>query len=215
MPRKSSKKMGRSRPSQSLRDHSISIPFAAAIPYTGATAYTVALQPVSFTRVLAEADGYELYRFTKLKFRLIDTVNAYLAAAYFPGVTDTAPTSETQICANPQHTFLGVNQTVPSGWVTLGKELRGYEPWYKTIAGTPDPAQEIQGNIFITASSSTVAFHIQIKGVIEFRGPVPTGSTPAMRREAMLKKEYARIMHVLAAGGGGAVLKAPCAPPSG
>ncbi len=193
-------KSGGSRPSQSFRDHPIVIPFSAYLDYTATASTTVQMYPAQFGRVLAEADAFELYRFTKLKFRLLPGGTAgHVVAAYVPGVTDTAPNTITTVGSIPQHAAIGATQTTPSPWVTLRRELQGYEPWYKTVAGTPDAAQEIQGNIFIATSAAT-SFAIEIVGVCEFRGPVPLTSTPAMRREAALTAEYNRIMKFLAWG---------------
>jgi hypothetical protein len=76
-----------------------------------------------------------------------------------------------------------------------------YDMWYKTIVGTPDPAQEVQGYIAcVVPVVSTVNFTIELEGVIAFRGAVDAGSTPALRREALFKLEFQRIQRVLSEG---------------
>lgn len=223
MPRKTKSKRGKSRVPKpnDARDRIVRVPFHVFQANTGATTYAIVLQPASFQRELAVADAFELYRFVELGFRLVPGSSGVgaCAAGYLPGITDTAPATVGAVGGILKSVMLGSLQSVPSSWCKLGyAELRGFMNWYKSIAGTPDPADEQQGTIYFAADATAVAFTVEIFGICEFRGAAPTGSTPAMRLEAILAKEYQRQMFILAAGGAAAAkLKLPpkCAPPTG
>ncbi len=74
--------------------------------------------------------------------------------------------------------------------------LAGYQPWYKTVVGTPDPSAEVQGTIYINGTS-TDSYSLELRGVYEFKNPVNAGSTPALIREALLRRERERLMSIL------------------
>jgi len=187
-------------------DKPVKIAFHFQSNNTGASAYTLAIQPAGMgTRVSGIADSFELYRVTALKFRLLPsaTVSGTVrpttsAAGWYAGVTDTVPSTVTSIAENTESVLLAVWATVPTEWCRVGKvSLAGYCPWYKTIQGTPDVAEEIQGNIYV-AAGSTDSYVIEVRGVIEFKGPVNPSSTPMARQMAEMRKEKDRLMKILA-----------------
>lgn len=203
MPRKT-KNRGNSRSSKGINDRSVLVPFKALLDTTGAATYTQALNPAAIsTRVSAVGDGFELYKLVKLRFRLLPSTNpmtGVFAACFLPGVVDNPPASAATVTSCMNHAILGLTQSVPSGWVNVDKvSLQGYQPWYKTIVGTPNPAEEIQGNIFVIAATPTRVL-MEFDGVIAFKGAVDVAATPQMRREAMFADEYARMSRILAEG---------------
>jgi hypothetical protein len=218
MPSKSkSKKKVKSTPKASARsfnDRPVTMAFAGTQSFTGAGTYSLALNPGSLGgRVVSVADTYELYRIVKLRYRLIRNtggVSGSAAVAYYPGITDTPPTTFFTVTENPQNAIVTEVSTTPSGWVNVkAEQLAGYQSWYKTIVGTPDPSVEIQGYLHAAATTTTFACFLQYDIEYQFKGPVPTGSTPAARRDAYVAKEYAKLMALLSAGGKGTRVPVP------
>ncbi len=147
-------------------------------------------------------DTFELYRFTELWFRLQAPATANqgggTTAAYLPGVTDTYPTTATTNLESLNGCYLSVRATVPTEWVRLNrKDLSGYQPWYKTVQGTPEVADEVQGVINFTGSSSDVVL-CEFRGVVEFKNPVNAASTPAERRAKALEMQRKKLLSILA-----------------
>ncbi len=174
--------------------------------YVQATAFSAGLSviplwPASFGRVATIADGFDLFKVTKLKYRLLpgSTITVSQSAAYYPGVTDTTPASVNAISQNPTMTYLALRQTVPSGWAEVPKaDLHGYQTWYKTIAGSTDAGDEAPGNIYI-AGTGTETFVIEIHGEFHFRGSTDTGSTPQERLRRLQIRERERLLALLSA----------------
>jgi len=207
MPRKTNRRArGKSRPQNlALRDSPRSEAFSLISAATGSTSYVVGIAPATLgNRIAAIADDFELYRVVSMRYRLIPSLPALTgpcAACYLPGVTDTSLTTLVAVGVIPNHTVLGPSQTVPSAWVKLPKQaLASYSTWYKTIAGTPDPSVEVQGNVYIVSGLTTAGITLELEGIIQFRAPADPGSTPQMRREKVLLAEYTKIMKILADG---------------
>lgn len=178
-------------------------PFSCLKVGTGAATYPI--QPSGLgTRITAIADLYGMYRVIRLRVRFHPSVaspTVNWAICYVPGVTDTAPTSYINIVESPVHLVKALNTLQPSAWLNINaKSLSSYETWYKTIVGTPDPAQEVQGNIYANASGAGEGHMLEFEGVIEFRAAVESGATPAMRREKLVLDECTRIQSVLTEG---------------
>lgn len=114
---------------------------------------TIPISPASFPRLLAMADVFNLYRFTKLKFSIYPAGNT--AVGYSNGEFDTPPTTVAQIM---EIAYAGLNtatQSVPTHVNVPRSELLGDSTlkWYKTIAGTPAVGFEVQGNLFVLAGA--------------------------------------------------------------
>lgn len=189
------------------KDRTINVPFSLLQSGT-AIATTVPIQPATLGgRVLAIADAYELFKVKKLEFRLLSATTTASAsrvsqqvACYLAGVTDTAPGNFALAAEVVEHVALGNAATTPTEWCRVPKSiLAGYTPWYKTIAGTPDPSVEVQGNLFIVNPSGTTdTFCAEIRGVISFKGAVPISSTPMLRQLNEMRKEKDRLLKILA-----------------
>ena len=180
----------------------ISVPFKAVV--TAALSSGVASLPLTggmTGRLAAIADSYDEFRFTKLSFRIRHpaamTSPGYQIAGYAAGITDTAPTLPTIgeyltscLITSWESTYQPYAK-VPAG------VLAGMHPWYKTIAGSPEPSEEVQGTIYIAGTGTDVYF-LEVAGEIQFRCSAPTGSTPLDRALAMRKREKARLLTLLA-----------------
>ncbi len=146
-------------------------------------------------RVLQESDAWAHFRMRKLSFRLhpLNAVTNLQAVGYIGGVQDTAPASVSQVCELLPSTPLGGRTTCPSDWVHVPKQdLAGPFPWYKSVPGTADPTEEAPGSIIVTGST-TDAFQLEIRGVIEFKTSVATANTPLELRElARIREERVR-----------------------
>ncbi len=171
-------------------------------------AQTVPIQPATFGGVASIADAYALYRVVKLSYRLHpgSAITATQCAAYIPGVTDNAPANVASCGAVLTATPLGYRATVPSEWVRLGSaELQSYMPWLKTIVGSPDSAEEVQGNIFVTGNASEV-YQMEVCGVFEFKDFITNSMTPEFRfaraSEQLLRSKQLKSSSSSKTGGG-------------
>ncbi len=162
-----------------------------------ASALTINVYPAAFSRVLEIADAFDLYRVTKLKFRLHCTASE-ASAGYYPGVTDNLPTSMQDLGENIYSIYqIGGGGTPPTDWIKVPKTvLRGYQNWYKTVLGSVGTDTEIVGSIFIRGGASEVV-RLEIRGEFEFTGAANTGATPAERRKALAARERERILRLL------------------
>jgi hypothetical protein len=71
--------------------------------------------------------------------------------------------------------------------------------WYKTIPGTPENSEEIQGVIFLIENSgSALNLTLEIEGMCEFRSAVSAANTPLERALAQRRREKARLVALLA-----------------
>ena len=148
----------------------------------GASQVNVSPNATLSSRSAGLADTYSLYRVLSLKFRLrrVGTLTSSQIAAYLPGVTDNPPSTISTIAEVVNSTVLAVTDTVPSSWVVVpSHDLRGMQPWYKTIVGSPDPGQETLGVIAVVGTG-TETYALEVRGEFEFSSPVATANTPAM-----------------------------------
>lgn len=137
-------------------------------------------------RLLNEADNWAHFRVKTLMFRLhpLNAVTNLQVVGYVGGVQDTPPASVADVMQLLPSTPLGGRTTVASDWVRVPKaDLAGPFPWYKTIPGAADPTEEAPGAI-IVAGSTTDAFQLEIRGVVEFKTAVSATNTPLARELA-------------------------------
>lgn len=161
---------------------------------------TIQVSPALCAQSAQYADAFQMYKVTSLRFRLYrsTTLLSTQVACFLPGVTDNSPTTTTTAAAIPHSAILPLTATVPTRWSSIpSRDLRSYMSWYKTIVGSPDAAEEIQGNIYIRGSSSDF-YAIEIDAIMVFRDSVPTGITPAERGRIATLKEKERLLRILA-----------------
>jgi hypothetical protein len=136
------------------------------------------------TRLADIGDTYSLYRVRKLKFRLrrVGTIGgAYQAACFVIGVTDSKPSNIPEARACLHCSLVSAVETVPSNWVNVPpRALEGMQPWYKTVAGTPDVGQEVMGVIQLVGTL-TESISVEVCGRFEFCAPIEASNTPAMQ----------------------------------
>ncbi len=177
----------------------------ASFPLTSGK-YTILLAPASFPRVLAQADLYELYRFSKLRFRIATMVdgagvsnNENVIAAYFSNAIDATP-AFADLNENIISSLHAIGQTTKSDWVDVQHDvLKGALIWYKAIAGTMESYDEVQGNICLGSSnvSSTGSVICELEGTVEFTSPADPAATPADRARRNNEKERLRLLKLL------------------
>lgn len=156
------------------------------------------LVPTQFNTPLTVSDGFALYRFSRLEFRLIPegTRTQAISAGYYPGTVDTVPANSSQVAVVLSSCVLGSAQTTPTEWVKLGaSDLRGYIPWYKTKVGTPADQFEIQGNVYV-AGSGTDPYCLEVRGICEFKNQLSVSQTP-MVRDRLGKDDRDRLLALL------------------
>ncbi len=157
--------------------------------------------PSTFVESATIADVFELYRVVRLRYRLHrhTALNGSAAAVYLPGVVDNAPTTASDVSVSPHAAVITPIQTVPSAWKSVSRrDLSSYETWYKTVAGSPDPAQELQGKVYLAGNTSD-AFTVQIMITFQFKNPCTTSATPAERGALECAQERERLLRILAA----------------
>ncbi len=153
----------------------------------------VPVAPSSFTRVLAIADSFSYYRFTKIKIEMLPSYEdaatgtqtfASLALGYLPGVApDTPPANEASVLALPYANFLSQGSTVPRRITIPKRELvgDGQLKWYKTIAGAADSQFETQGIIYgwaAAAGSLTTGLNWMVHYTCQLQGWILAANTP-------------------------------------
>ena len=187
------------------RNQIVKIPFKSMQTLSASAGSAVCqVYPGAFARVLEIADAFDEYRVTSLRYRIhpmsTSRVNIH-TLAYYPGVTDTPPATFTAGAENTFSTVLAIATTVPSEWKNVPRAiLQGYFQWYKTVVGSVDTSEEVQGNLYAT-SGTTEAITIEVEGVFEFKGPAGTGTTPMLKRDAKVNRERERILFILSGGG--------------
>ncbi len=139
------------------------------------------------------ADQFGLFRVNKLKFRLLPYSGMLGdgSLAWIAGVTDTKPSTNISNLECMHSVPMATNQSVPSRWINVPtSDLRGYQPWYKTIPGSPDTAQEIPGVLNFCSANAAGVLSFEWYAQIELKDPIATGSTP---EEVMLSRRLAEI----------------------
>jgi hypothetical protein len=185
---------------RSERD-TVSIPFHFhALGAAAAVAVSVSPNAAFSPRLAAIGDDFDEYRVTKLQFRILPggaASAATSAACYQPGIVDTPPATALTISESINTTLLGGGQTVPTKWSSVpAGVLAGMHPWYKTVPGTPEASEELQGGIY--AFLAVTGGVLEWQGVCEFRAAIAAGNTPLERALAARRREKKRITSLLA-----------------
>lgn len=200
--RKKGKRQGRKMPNPTrVIGDSITVPFSNVLQFSAVGSAATNINPTGLgVRILQMAEAWELYRVVRMRYRIRRESANTVAVAFAQGITDTGPSTLAQILTMSTCTYVTLVETLPSPWKNLtSKDLAGYTNWYKTIVGTPDTSVEIQGTLYCLASG-TSTWDVEIEGVIQFRGAIDPGNTPAMRLKAQYQQEYARIQKILVEG---------------
>ncbi len=177
------------------------LPFANSFSVTlasGAATLEIAPPTTSATRVTQTADAFEFYRITKLSYRLRRTNQTQpIAATWVAGLVDNVPATVSQITQSPYYTLLMASDTLPSNWVRVPRSaLKSYAVWYKTVSGTIDTGEEVQGKIFLCGNAAENVY-VDVKVVYEFKMPVNTGITPEERRIKAVQETRKKLLDIL------------------
>ncbi len=190
--------------SASVRRDTVRVPFRYVLSQTlSSGGATINLSPNSgfSPRLTSLADDFDEYRITKFRFRLRrqNTVTSACALAFFPGIVDTAPSTVADLTESINHTYhAGGGESVPSPWCEVNKSvLAGMHNWYKTVVGTPESSEEVQGTMFMRGAG-TDNWGVEFEGICEFRAAAAAGNTPLERALAARRREKKRIMALLA-----------------
>jgi hypothetical protein len=169
----------------------------------GPAGISVPVAPVSSlsSRLAAMADVFDEYAFKKLAYRLHHggTITGIQAAVYIPGVTDTLPSTPAQVFESAHAAFMSPLYVQASEWQHIPSLLlAGMHSRYKTVPGTPESAEEVQG---VLAFTGTVAESVifEVRGLCEFTSPTVAAATPGDRIMSMSETERAAFAARLAA----------------
>lgn len=154
-------------------------------------------------RLAATADGFELYRLRRVRYRLLPptvTPSSSTVACYLAGIVDTTINSAVLLSQCAHHVTLAPREIVPTRWVTVPKiALASYGSWYKTVVGTPDPSEEDQGFLYVTGGTSD-GYILDLEIDYEFKTACAIGSTPAIRLAKEIETERSRLLKILGFG---------------
>ncbi len=166
---------------------------------TGAAGIAISLQPTNLNSVAQAADNYEFYRITRLRYRLYPNGGGSIqTAAYIAGAVDNPPTTFQDMAQTPHCVIYGDDVSVPTAWRRVPRTaLISYNSWYKTVAGSPDPSEEIQGQIYIVSGNASENYIIEIEATYQFRTLVVTSATPAERGAIELEKYRANLLRIM------------------
>lgn len=154
-------------------------------------------------RLASTADGFELYRLRRVRYRLMPSFTAPAAsivACYLAGIVDTTINSAVLLSQCAHHVTISPREIVPTRWVTVPKlALASYGSWYKTVVGTPDPSEEDQGFLYV-AGNTTDQYVLDLEIDYDFKTPCAIGSTPAIRLAKEVETERNRLLKILGFG---------------
>lgn len=162
-------------------------------------------------RVSAIGETYQLYRVSKLKYRLHPTTNGAVQdpvyAAFVPAGVAVDPTGVNDIVELPGSVRMAGNntsgvcvQTIPSNWYEVpAVDLRGPLPWYKTVgSASVDSWEENQGLVYVRSSTAGgVQACLEVQGEVQFMGAVDPALS-AKAAEVARAKERERLLSLLA-----------------
>lgn len=163
---------------------------------------TVSLSPATFTSLSSLAGQFDMYKVTRLRFRMhpATSTTIALAACYIPGISDNLPVGTVACAQVSDHTYIGGDTTVPSSWCQVPSAgLKGYMNWYKTVVGSPDAAEEVQGVIRL-GGSSTEVYQLEVEATYLFKNLLPDSATPmtpaerGARETIALRDKLLRVM---------------------
>lgn len=132
----------------------------------------------------AMAAVYELYRVSKLRYRLHPNASqsTALIAAYYPEAQVTIPSID-QNSENIDCCMLFEDTTVPTPWHNVPRSrLKGQIDWWKCVPDAGASEFEIQGIIVLTGTG-TDAFRLEMDGVVEFKNPIPAAAAAAVHKQ--------------------------------
>lgn len=149
------------------------------------TSGVVNIRPSTFTRALALADNFNMYRFVSVEVCFLAATTASVTCGYVPGVLDNGPTSTAGVANLEASNVSFGEQTVPS-FVRLRRNLLvrdGASKWWKTIASANvEDWEEIQGQVYFAANASATELAF-FRWTMELTGWATAASTPLPRPE--------------------------------
>ncbi len=153
----------------------------SVVNYAASTVNTLNISPNSvFPRILAIADVFQFYRFTKLKITNIP-LDTSVVFGYAPGALfDTPPANSQSIIELPMAVWHGSAKfadtilTIPRSELIKEAQL----PWFKTIVGTPSAQFEIQGNLYTSVGAGANGATLVLEYTVEFQSWNLAGNSP-------------------------------------
>ncbi len=161
-------------------------------------------------RVSAIGNLYQLYRITKLQFRLhpyprISTGASGMSLAFYPGGVQVAPSSwaDNVEAIHACVIYMGASgsgdlTTKPTKWCHVPEAaLRGPLPWYKTVpSASVDTWEETAATLRLACSSAVNTDYIfEVMGVFEFKDPLDADVSLSRERQlAALRQRMALIL---------------------
>ncbi len=173
------------------------MPFHAysQIVASNAGAITAVISGQSYSRLAEISEDFAMYRYKSLKFRLLNlnspSSQNKISMSFISGICDSPPTTHVQNMESLYAQMGNVLYKNPNKWTVVpASVLSGYQPWYKTIAGSPDAADEQIGIFAFVADTDEEAITYEVCGVVEYKDPVSSAVTAEMQQlRAKLRQE--------------------------
>ncbi len=144
--------------------------------------------------------AYELYRYVKLEYMLLQrpngTTDSLIAMGFYPDATITAPSSLGNAMENIDAIIQSDVATVCTPWHSVPPtRLKGQLEWYKSQPDAAASEFEAQGTIAWTGTAVETV-NCLIRGTLEFKNPVDSGT--AIKR--FKEQARAEVLRDLASG---------------
>ncbi len=162
----------------SMSQNGSSVETVAGRSYISQATGSVSLSPnSSFPRLLAMADVFTFYRFTRIQVTLVP-LGAEQVVCYINQGVDTIPATIPAAVEMPYMCYNSANQSTNSVMKLGRKELIGDNSikWWKTIPGTPDAQWEIQGYLYNQRGTGSNIFLVEWE--VEFSQWNLAGNSP-------------------------------------
>lgn len=200
MTQKRNKNRGARRSSNSRGAQITRVPFhhvATSALVSGSASLGLTPSSAAFGALSSMYTAFDLYKFTKLRFRLLP--NSAMASAqtagFYPEAVITNPTiTNGTDCVNS--TYINKDMSVPSRWVNVPPEMmKGMLNWWKCQPDTGDVDLEFEG-ILAISGTGIESYYIEVEGTCLFKNPNnPAVVLDRIRNE--LRNEFQQSLNIL------------------
>ncbi len=165
----------------------VKFPFHAYVSLsTASNVASVILTPTGLasysTRLAGMADLYSVFRWSHLKYRLIQSTAEIRAIGVASDIQDTPPSGVSAVMELRATTFQGAGETNRPPWTTIPKSvLAGALSWYKSVAGGADSWDEVPATLHCYSQTASGAVTFELEGEAEFKSMVAPANTPRVQ----------------------------------
>ncbi len=184
----------RSKKTKSRSVNVVRVPFHAfRVDTMTGGALQIQLQPSGWAALNGMYPAFELFKFTRLRYRFQPRLNgstdSFIVVGYYPDSVQAAvPTTIQLAMDNLDAIIQSDHATVPTAWHSVpASRLKGMISWYKCTADAADPNWESQGLLQFTGAG-VEAVYLEVEGICEFRNPVDASVSMARMKDIARKE---------------------------